>query len=63
AQAYNAEISEKAENDVLDQLKAQGIHVIDVTDKTPWQKACAAVIEANTKDQAALYQQLKDLDK
>ncbi|MCH3908310.1 MAG: TRAP transporter substrate-binding protein [Sphaerochaeta sp.] len=63
AQAYNAEISEKAENDVLDQLKAQGIHVIDVTDKTPWQKACAAVIEANTKDQAALYQQIKDLNK
>jgi tripartite ATP-independent transporter DctP family solute receptor len=63
AQAYNAEISEKAENDVLDQLKTGGTHVIDVPDKSPWQNACADVIKENTKDQAALYQQIKDLAK
>ncbi len=60
-QAYNAEISESAENEVLDQLKAEGCHVVEVNDIKPWQEACAKVIEDNTKDQAELYQQILDL--
>ena len=61
AQAYNAEISESAENKVLDELKASGVTIVEVSDKTPWEKACASVIQENTKDQAALYQKIKDL--
>ncbi len=57
------EISEEAENEVLEQLKADGVNVVEVADKTPWQEACKAVIEENTSDQAELYQQLLDLAK
>lgn len=61
AQEFNAKISEEAENKVLDQLKAEGCKVIEVTDKTPWQDACKKVIEENTKDQAELYQKILNL--
>ena len=61
AQAYNAEISENAENEVLAELKAEGVNVVDVADKAPWANATKAVIEENTKSQAALYQQIKDM--
>ena len=57
------EISEEAENEVLEQLKADGVNVVEVADKTPWQEACKAVIEENTSDQAELYQQILDLAK
>ena len=57
-QQFNAELSEKAENEVLDQLKAEGCNIVEVTDKGPWQEACKDVIEANTKDQAELYGKL-----
>lgn len=60
-QAYNAQISEAAENKVLDQLKAEGVTIVEVADKAPWSEASKAVIEANTKSQAALYQQIKDM--
>ena len=61
AQAYNAEISADAEAKVLEELKADGVNVVDVTDKTPWAEACAKVIEENTASQAELYQQIKDM--
>ena len=57
-QAFNADLSETAENKVLDELKSSGCNVIDVPDKAPWQEACAKVISENTSDQAELYQQL-----
>ena len=60
-QAFNADLSESAENKVLDELKSSGCNVIDVPDKTPWQEACAKVISENTSDQAELYQQLLDM--
>ena len=60
-QAFNADLSETAENKVLDELKASGCNVVDVPDKTPWQEACAKVISENTSDQAELYQQLLDM--
>ena len=60
-QAFNADLSETAENKVLDELKSSGCNVIDVSDKTPWQEACAKVISENTSDQAELYQQLLDM--
>ena len=60
-QAYNAQISEEKENEVLEQLKAEGCNVVEVTDKAPWAEACAEVISENTADQAELYQKLLDL--
>lgn len=57
-QKYNQEVSQSAEDEVLDQLKADGCNVVDVADKKPWQDACAKVISDNTSDQAELYQQL-----
>lgn len=60
-QAFNADLSETAENKVLDELKSSGCNVVDVPDKTPWQEACAKVTSENTSDQAELYQQLLDM--
>ena len=60
-QKFNAELSETAENKVLDELRASGCNVVDVDDKTPWQEACAKVIKDNTSDQAELYQKLLDM--
>lgn len=60
-QAFNAQLSAGAEAKVLDQLKKDGVNVVEVTDKSVWADACADVIKANTKSQAALYQQILDL--
>lgn len=61
AQDFNAELSAGAEAEVLEKLKAEGVTVIEVDDKTPWIEACQNTIQANTQDQAELYQQLVDL--
>lgn len=61
ASTYNRKISEEAENKVLEELKAEGVTVVDVTDNTPWQEACAAVIESATADNKELYQQILDM--
>ena len=55
-QKFNADLSETAENKVLDELKSSGCNVVDVPDKAPWQEACQKVISENTSDQAELYQ-------
>ena len=60
-QKFNAELSEDAENKVLDELRSSGCNVVDVDDKTPWQEACAKVISDNTSDQAELYQKILDM--
>ena len=60
-QAFNADLSETAENKVLEELRSSGCNVVDVDDKTPWQEACQKVISENTSDQAELYQQLLDM--
>lgn len=60
-QDFNANLSETAENKVLDELKAAGCNVVDVTDKTPWADACQEIIASSTKTQADLYQQILDM--
>ena len=60
-QAFNAQLSAGAEAKVLDQLKQDGVNVVEVADKSVWADACADVIKANTKSQAALYQQIKNM--
>ena len=59
----NKKSSADAENAVLEQLKADGINIIEVDDVTPWQEAVKSVIEENTKGQEDLYQQILDLAK
>ena len=61
AEAYNREISEEKEAEVLEELKAGGTNVVEVEDLAPWREACAGVIADNTASQADLYQQLLDL--
>lgn len=61
AQDANALASAGKEAEVLAALKAEGVTVIEVPDKTPWVEACQNTIQANTKDQAELYQKLLDL--
>lgn len=53
--------SEAAEQEVLEQLKADGITIIEVEDVTPWQEAVKGVIEENTKGLEDLYQKILDL--
>ena len=61
ASQYNRKISEETENKILDELKADGCNVIEVTDIKPWQDACKDVIEEATKDNKELYQQIVDM--
>ena len=62
AQQFNQEYVESAEQEVLDGLKADGVNVIEVEDKTPWVEACSDVIaQYTTGDLAGLYQKIQDL--
>ena len=61
ASEFNRQISEEAENKVLEELKADGVKVIEVTDMAPWQDACKDIIEESTKDNKELYQQILDM--
>lgn len=61
ASAYNQEISEQKEQEVLEQMKADGVNVIEVDDITPWQEATKKVIEDNTAGLEDLYQQIVDM--
>lgn len=60
-QAYNAELSAGEEAKVLELLKTEGVHIIEVEDKAPWLEACKGTIEKNTADQAELYQQIVNM--
>ncbi len=61
ASEFNRTLSEEAENKVLEELKADGVNIVEVADKAPWQEACKAVIEEATKDSKELYQQILDM--
>lgn len=61
ASDFNQKLSQDAEKEVLDGLKADGVNVVEVTDITPWQEACKDVIAENTKDNAELYQKILDM--
>ncbi len=61
ASQFNRELSESAEQEVLDQLKADGINIVEVTDIAPWQEAVKSVIADNTKGQEELYQKILDM--
>ena len=61
ASAYDRQISESKENEVLNGLKSSGVNIVDVPDKGPWQEATKQVIADNTKGQEDLYQKILDL--
>lgn len=61
ASQFNRELSEGEENKVLEQLKADGCNVVEVTDIAPWQEACKDIIESSTADNKELYQQILDM--
>lgn len=61
ASQYNRQISQETEDKILEELKADGVNVIEVDDITPWQDACKDVIEEATKDNKELYQQIVDM--
>lgn len=61
ASQLNKQTSQDAENEVLEQLKADGVKIVEVEDVTPWQEAVKGVIEENTKGQEELYQQILDM--
>lgn len=59
----NRDIAQKAEDKVLEDLKANKVNVVEVEDKTPWREATKGVVEKYTADQKELYQKILDLDK
>jgi tripartite ATP-independent transporter DctP family solute receptor len=61
AQNFNAELSQDAENEVLDWLKANNVNIVEVKDKGAWSKACKSVIDKNTSSQAELYKKIVDM--
>ncbi|MFI3251019.1 MAG: TRAP transporter substrate-binding protein [Eubacteriales bacterium] len=57
--AFNQELSESAELQVLEELAAAGCNIVEVPDKTPWIEACAPVIESQISDDLrGLYDQI-----
>ncbi|MFV0362194.1 MAG: TRAP transporter substrate-binding protein, partial [Suipraeoptans sp.] len=61
ASALNKESSQSAEDEVLEELKAEGVNVVEVTDITKWQDACKEIIESSTADNKELYQKILDM--
>jgi len=61
ASEFNRKISEEAENEVLQALKDEGINIVEVTDKAPWQAAVKDVVTEQTKGFEELYQQILDM--
>ena len=46
---------------MLEQLKADGVKVIEVSDVSAWQDAVKDVVAENIKGQEELYQQIVDM--
>jgi tripartite ATP-independent transporter DctP family solute receptor len=61
ASEYNRSISEQKEQEVLEELKADGVTIIEVDDITPWQEAVKPVIEENIKGLEDYYQKIVDM--
>lgn len=61
ASKQNRKNSERMEREVLEELKAEGVNVTEVEDKTPWQEAAKAVIDENIKGYEELYQKILDM--
>ena len=60
---FNANLSASKEAEVLDELKADGVNIVEVEDKTPWQEAVKDVVANAIKGNEDLYQKILDCDK
>lgn len=58
---YNKETVQATEDKVLDELRASGINVVEVPDKTPWVEACKDVMAEASKGYEDLFQKIVDL--
>ncbi len=61
ASEFNKRVSEEAENKVIEELKAEGVNIVDVPDKTPWKEIAKDVIEKETANNKELYQKIVDM--
>ena len=59
-QAFNADLSAGAEAEVLEQLKAEGCNVVEVTNPAEWAEACSDIITKSAAAHPELYQQILD---
>ena len=59
-QKFNAELSAGAEAEVLEQLKAEGCNVVEVTNPAEWAEACSEIIAKSSEAHPDLYQQILD---
>ena len=48
---FNAELSQKTEDEVLKGMIADGVNIVRVEDKAPWVEAAKAVVESNVTDE------------
>ena len=55
------QVSEAKEAETLEALKAEGVTIIEVTDKTPWIEAVKDVVAGNINGEDAAYQKLLEL--
>jgi TRAP-type C4-dicarboxylate transport system substrate-binding protein len=62
---YASQVAKEKVNEIIDEtfekLRADGVNIVEVEDKTPWVEACRATIEAHTADYRELYQQIVDM--
>ena len=61
AQEFNKNLSAGEEAKVLELLKKDGVHIIEVPDKAPWVEACQPTIKEFTSSQADLYKTIVDM--
>ncbi len=61
ASDFNAKLSADEEAKVLEDLKAEGVNVVEVDDLTPWQEACKDIIDESSAANKELYDKIVDL--
>ena len=62
ARQFNQDYVDQAEAAVLEELKAAGINIVEVEDKTPWVKAVSEVLDPYTSgDLGEIYDQIMEL--
>lgn len=60
-QEFNQNLSATEEEKVLDDLRNEGVNVVEVDDLGPWEEAAKSVIENEIKGQEELYEAIKNL--
>jgi len=58
ASEFSKKLSEKKENETISQLKDEKINVVNVSDKSPWQKATKSLVKKNIKGFEKLYKKI-----